>query len=103
MDIIFQDFKNWIGSKKELWKEQGLIIDEIVESTYAHQIHINLHSDDGIGHIGLFESNNLYWVEFEAVAREFKNFYKYFEFEKLPCFNKIEQEYIWFMTGEKHK
>lgn len=44
MDIIFGDFKNWISSKKELWKEQGLIMDKIIESTHAHQIHINLHS-----------------------------------------------------------
>ncbi|WP_274600951.1 hypothetical protein [Clostridium yunnanense] len=29
MDIIFEDLKNWINSKIDLWKEQGLIIDEI--------------------------------------------------------------------------
>jgi hypothetical protein len=52
MDIIFSDFKNWIVSKNGLWKEQGLIIDEIIESTHAHQIHINVHSEDGFGHIG---------------------------------------------------
>lgn len=103
MDIIFQNFKNWIDSKKELWKGYGLIIDEIVESTHAHQIHTNLHSEDGFGHIGLFESNNIYWVEFEAVARGFENFYKCFEFERLPCLDNVEQEYIRFLTGEEHK
>lgn len=44
-----------------------------------------------------------YWIEFEVFAREFENFYKYFEFEKLPCFDNIEQEYLSFMTSEKHK
>jgi hypothetical protein len=103
MDIVFQVFKKWIESKRELWKEQDLIIDEIVESTHAHQIHINLHSEDGFGHIGMFESNGIYWIEFEAVARKFENFHRYLEFEKLPCFDNIEQEYICFMTGKEHK
>ncbi|AGF57461.1 MULTISPECIES: hypothetical protein [Clostridium] len=103
MDIIFGNFKNWINSKKELWKEQGLIMDEIIESTHAHQIHINLHSNDGFGHIGLFESNNIYWVEFEATAREFEDFYRYFEFERLPCFDNVEQEYIRFITLREDK
>lgn len=103
MDIIFQDFKDWINTKKEIWEEHGLIIDDIVETTHAHQIHVNLHSEDGFGHIGLFESNNIYWVEFEAVAREFENFYKYFEFERLPHFDSVEQEYICFMTCGEHK
>lgn len=31
MDIIFGDFKNWISSKKELWKEQGLIMDNWIK------------------------------------------------------------------------
>ena len=44
-----------------------------------------------------------YWIEFEAVAMGFENFYKYFEFEKLPCFDNVEQEYLNFMTSEKHK
>jgi hypothetical protein len=78
-------------------------IDEIVESYNTHQIHINLHSEDGFGHITLFESNNIYWVEFEAVAREFESFYKYFEFERLPCFDRVEDEYIVFMTGRNTK
>lgn len=86
-----------------MWKEQGLIIDEVIESTHAHQIHINIHSEDAFGHIGLFESNKIYWIEFEAVARGFENFYKYFEFERLPCFDNVEQEYLSFMTGEEYK
>ncbi len=103
MDIIFQDFLNWINSKKVLWGKTGLSIDEIVESNHAHQIHINLHSEDGFGHIALYESNEIYWVEFEAAVREFENFYKYFEFESLPCFDEVENEYIGFMTGRNTK
>lgn len=103
MDIIFQDFINWINSKKELWRKNGVSIDEIVESYNTRQIHINLLSEAGFGHIALFESNNIYWVEFEAVAREFESFYKYFEFERLPCFDEIEDEYIVFMTGRNTK
>jgi len=99
MDIIFQDFKYWIDNKKELWKEQGLIIDENVESMHAHQIHINLHSEDGFGHIGLFESSDIYWVEFEGVARNFENFYKYIEFDTLPDFQEAEMEYLHFIVG----
>lgn len=98
-DTIFQDFLNWINSKKKLWEKIGLSIDEIVEAKHTHQTHVNLHSEDGFGHIALFESNNIYWVEFEAVAREFENFYKYFEFERLPCFDEVENEYIEFMTS----
>lgn len=103
VDIIFQDFINWINSKEVLWEKKGLSIDEITELDHTHQIHINLHSEDGYGHIALFESNNIYWVEFEAVAREFENFYKYFEFERLPSFDMVENEYIGFMTGRNTK
>lgn len=99
MDIIFHDFINWINSKKELWGKSGLYIDEIVESNHANQVHINLHSEDGFGHIALYESNNIYWVEFEASAGEFENFYKYFDFGRLPCFDEVENEYFEFMTG----
>lgn len=101
MDKIFDDFKIWIKSRDNEWKKRDVIIDEIVESTHAHQIHINLHSAVGYGHIGLFESNNIYWVEFEAVARDFENFYKYFEFDKLPCFNSVEEEYLYFITSRE--
>jgi len=101
LDRIFEDFKSWIDSKKDKWEKQDLIIDNIIESTHAHQIHVNLHAKVGVGHIGLFESNNIYWVEFEAVAREFENFYKHFEFNELPCFNSIEEEYLYFLTSGK--
>lgn len=98
LDKIFQDFKILIENKKDEWKKQEVIIDEVVESTGSHQIHVNLHSKVGFGHIGLFESNNIYWAEFEAVARDFENFYMYFEFDKLPCFNSVEKEYLYFIT-----
>lgn len=77
----------WIKSKSDEWKKQNVIIDETVESTHAHQIHVNLHSDEGFGHIALYESNNIYWTDFEAVVRDFENYYKYIEFDGFPGFN----------------
>ena len=35
-----------------------------------------MQSEDGFGHISIFESNNIYWIEFEGVTRDFENFYK---------------------------
>ncbi|WBW99482.1 hypothetical protein [Oceanirhabdus sp. W0125-5] len=99
MDKIFEDFKRWIVSKNGEWKIQNVIIEEIIESTHANQIHVNLQSRDGFGHIGIFESNNLYWIEFEGVAGEFENFYKYDEFNELPDLRDFENEYIRFLTN----
>ena len=103
MDKIFEDFLAWIKSKDGNWKTREVIIDEIVESTHAHQIHINLHSEFGFGHIALYESNDIYWIEFEAVARDFENFYRYFEFDTLPIFDEVELEYIEFLAKMKNE
>lgn len=100
LDKIFEDFKIWIRDKSNEWKKQNVTINEIVESAHAHQIHVNLQSEDGYGHIGLFESSNIYWIEFEASARNFEDFYKYIEFDRLPDFNGIEIEYIQFLTSK---
>ncbi len=99
MDSIFETFKDWIKSKDYEWEKHGVIIDEIIETTHAHQIHVNSHSKIGFGHIGLYESNNIYWVEFEATAREFEDFYKYFEFDILPDFKDVVINYLQFLTA----
>lgn len=101
MDKIFEDFLKWIKSIVDVWKKQDVNIREIVEPTHAHQIHINLDSEVGYGHIGLYESNNIYWIEFEAVARDFESYYKYIELDKLPDFHDLEMEYIEFLTSNK--
>lgn len=101
MGSIFNDFKKWISNRRIIWEEYGLVIDSIADASHAHQIHVDLHSKVGFGHIGFFESNNIYWVEFEAVIEGAENFYKYYEFDKLPSFNIIEEEYLCFMTGNK--
>ncbi len=84
-------------------EKNGVSIDEVVESYNARQIHINLHSEDGFGHITSLRVIISNWVEFEAVVREFESFYKYFEFERLPCFDKVEDEDIVFMTSRNTK
>jgi hypothetical protein len=101
LDKIFDDFKIWIKDKDDEWKKKDVTIDEIVESTHAHQIHINLSSEIGYGHIGLYESNSIYWIEFEAVERNFENFYKHIEFDRLPDFHDVEMQYIKFLTSNK--
>jgi hypothetical protein len=101
LDTIFDDFKIWIKSKEDRWKERGVVVDKIAEATHAHQIHVKLHSQSGYGHIGLFENNNTYWIEFEGVARNFENFYKCIEIgDELPNFDEIEIAYIDFLIKE---
>lgn len=102
LDKIFEDFKAWAVSRNADWKKQNVIIEEIIESTHAHQIHVNLQSEDGFGHIGLFESNNIYWIEFEGVARDFENFYKYVEFDELPDLSCLENDYLRFLTNNSN-
>ena len=99
MDQIFDGFKAWVRSKNDSWKKQGVNVNEIYEAMHAHQIHVNLQSEVGYGHIGLYESNNIYWVEFEATARNLESYYKYIEFERLPDFQDLEVEYLNFLTS----
>lgn len=74
MDSIFETFKDWIKSKDYEWEKHGVIIDEIIETTHAHQIHVNSHSKIGFGHIGLYESNNIYWVNLKLLQESLKTF-----------------------------
>lgn len=95
---IFQKLKVKEVLKIGIYKK-NVIIEEIIESIHVHQIHVNLQSKDGFGHIGIFESNNIYWIEIEGVARDFENFYKYVEFDGLPDLKDLENEYICFLTN----
>lgn len=98
MDEYFIRFKSWIDSKKENWNLNGIVISDIMERTHAHQIHVNADSKSAFSHIALYESNNIYWIEFQAVNLYEVNYYKYIEFKEFPNLDDYEEEYLHFMT-----
>lgn len=67
MDEIFNQFQIWVLSKKDIWEQKGIVVDDIKLSELGHQYWIKLHSENGAGHIVLNESNGYYWVDFEGV------------------------------------
>lgn len=76
MDKLFSDFEKWVNSKINHWEEQGVIFDKAEEATHAHQFHVEVHSEQGFGHVGLYESNQIYWVDFEATTLNGGNYFK---------------------------
>lgn len=66
MDEIFKQFQSWFISKKDIWKQNGIAVDEAESSEFRHQYWIKLHSEYGLGTIILHESNGRYWVDFEG-------------------------------------
>lgn len=66
MDEIFEKFEDWYLSKKEEWKQAGVLVEEAGLGFYGHQYWIKLHAANGLGQIVLYESNGYYWVDFEG-------------------------------------
>lgn len=66
MDKYFVLFKEWFKERENEWKTKGLIIDKATLATYAHQYYLEMSSQYGLGRISLYESNGLYWIDFEA-------------------------------------
>ncbi|MGL5436912.1 MAG: hypothetical protein ACRDBO_16195 [Lachnospiraceae bacterium] len=66
MDPKFQSFIAWYESQISVWEQNEIFVDRVYESEYAQQYHIEVHSQNGLGRVSLYESNNMYWVDFEA-------------------------------------
>lgn len=98
MDKLFNDFEKWVNSKISTWKEQGVIVDKAGEATHAHQFHVEIHSDQGFGHIALYESNQIYWVDFEAATLNGGNYFQVdIPYENSLSIEKISRDFINFM------
>jgi hypothetical protein len=98
MDKLFYDFENWFNSKIIIWKKQGVIVDKYGEATHAHQFHIELHSEQGFGHIALYESNQIYWVDFEAATLNGGHYFQTnINYENSISIEDISCEFIDFM------
>ena len=68
-DSKFLDFENWFMRKTEVWKQNGLKLTKTsyIETPQRHSYYIALENEhDGSAEIVLYESNNIYWVDFEA-------------------------------------
>ncbi len=69
MDNIFLFFENWYKSNKEDWKKRGiLLISSSYEWKTRHSYALFFKTTDklGEGQIILYESNNIYWLDFEG-------------------------------------
>lgn len=98
MDKLFSDFEKWANSKISRWEEHGIIVDKAEEATHAHQFHVEVHSEQGFGHIGLYESNQIYWVDFEAATLNGGNYFKVdIPYENSLSIEKISGDFIDFM------
>ncbi len=68
-DSKFLDFEAWFMRKTEVWKRNGLKLTKTsyIETPQRHSYYIALENEqDGSAEIVLYESNNIYWVDFEA-------------------------------------
>ena len=98
MDKLFSDFEKWVNSKISYLEEQGVIVDKVEEATHAHQFHVEVHSEQGFGHIGLYESNQIYWVDFEAATLNGGDYFKVdITYENSLSIEKISCDFIDFM------
>lgn len=68
MDMQFEEFDNWYRRNSDRWEEIGITIEKCYDSPYAHQRHLNLISQCALAHIALYESNHIYWIDFEALS-----------------------------------
>ena len=66
MDKTFLEFEAWYLYKKTIWQQAGIIVDRAGLGEYGHHYWIELHTENGLGNIVLYESNGYYWVDFEA-------------------------------------
>lgn len=69
MDNIFLLFENWYQKNKEDWKKKGiLLINFSYELTIRHSYALFFETIDklGEGQIILYESNGIYWLDFEG-------------------------------------
>lgn len=66
MDEKFKEFELWYLNRLECWITQGIVVDSAGLSEYGHQYWIKVHSEHGLGNIVLYESNEYYWIDFEA-------------------------------------
>ena len=99
MDKLFFDFEKWVKSKINSWKNKGVIVDKVGEAIHAHQFHVEVHSEQGFGHIALYESNQIYWVDFEAATLNGGNYFQVnISYENSLSIEKISREFINFMS-----
>lgn len=71
MDKKFCLFDNWFMQKKDTWSKMGITVtkshyNECATKTSYHSYTIELSSSDGEGMMRLYESNNIYWIDFEG-------------------------------------
>lgn len=98
MDIKFKLFEDWYKFQIGLWKSKDIEI----ENTYycnnerIHTYRIEIKSKNGFGEICLYESNNIYWVDFDACVEINSSFGKCNITDKsifLDAYNKF-MEYL---------
>ncbi len=68
-DENFCAFDNWCKSQIKFWRTQNIEIEksEYHKNIYGHSYGIFLKFKCGYGEIHLYESNNIYWIDFFAI------------------------------------
>lgn len=68
-DKNFRDFDNWYKSQLEFWKKENIEVEKsnYHNNIYGHSYGIFIKFKNGYGEIHLYESNNIYWVDFFAI------------------------------------
>ncbi|GLC82320.1 hypothetical protein [Lacrimispora brassicae] len=100
MNRRFQLFEQWYKNQIPVWEQNTIFIDKVYQSDYAHQYHIELHSENGLGRISLYESNDIYWVDFEAgsVNADEMFFRANISYHEIEDIVKENEEFIQYMT-----
>lgn len=99
---LILEFEKWYQERLPFWNEHTIHVDNIKKCDT--QYHLDLSSKSGFGHVGFYISNNLCWVDFEAVSVDNLNFNRINNpFEDAKSIEKVTQEFENFMRGIKYK
>ncbi|MBQ9233801.1 MAG: hypothetical protein IJ167_07190 [Lachnospiraceae bacterium] len=100
-DQVFVEFEKWFKNKETDWNKEGIFIKEIhYEIEKEHCYRIGVESENGLGNIALYESNNIYWIDLEAGNYDYDVMFiiSDIRFKKIEDINSLVDEWSEHLT-----
>ena len=100
-DQVFIQFEKWFKNKEIEWNKEGIFIKEIhYEIEKGHYYRIGVESENGLGNIVLYESNNIYWIDLEAGNYDYDVMFirSDIRFKKIEDINSLVDEWSEHLT-----
>jgi len=95
-------FENWVKANSSDWNKKGIEVDEVgrhPKHYLMQSIWVKQSTQNAFGQIQIWESDNLYLMDFMALNNEGQDFYRHYEFTDTYDFDSWQNEYISFMCG----